>query len=604
MSNRKKLGRVQKRKQKLAKKEKERKQNERRQSASTTAENLAFLANSLRKEIRAMWTQEKVEAMGTEAIIEKLDELGIDFDEANFRSTLQDFYSPSDVAEHLWDEELHSLRGLDDDFPRMAACVLWQRFCPEIANTQTIIQGIREGDDLLDHGEVGAACDRWLQVWNDLKSRFLRGTKTVDTVEDRVGDYYSINSWLVSIEMELGNAGLDNPEYVQKRIQFCTEVSELLPDSPTDFLERMGCGVAESHFMLGNAQMGEAAFEALTSKLPNVSWVLYATWGDLWRGRFRSKVPADLERASELYEQAAALASPGDLENINRRIEELPFNIKRQERSKAMSLDSPKTIEPIVAESGQMDHPQAIKWEFGPDIPTHDWFEGMDLSDPWGVGEAIESFIFWMEDKRFLTWEAVAAHEQGLPLTELQRRELDGLISFGDPDDDQILSINGIERPSESWDVILNRTVEHLLIEPFDTSEAVDEVSYEGWERLVACLAEHGEGLSLPPGITRPIDVIPKELQHKLWLQGCFCGLSEFDSEELPSTRDEEGDQMDGFIKDLRRCKDSVAYFDLTPVSLLDRVKFKEKDRQPFVRILCERLGMKSAQEKIAPRLQ
>ena len=49
--------------------------------------------------------------------------------------------------------------------------------------------------------------------------------------------------------------------------------------------------------------------------------------------------------------------------------------------------------------------------------------------------------------------------------------------------------------------------------------------------------------------------------------------------------------------------RESVAYFDLTPISLLERVKFKEKDQQPFVTILCERLGMKSPRENIAPHL-
>ena len=116
MSNRKKLKRVQKRKQKLAKRENE---SQKRKTGKAAVgfrkrdENLFFLAESLRKGLRRMWTQEKIEAMTTEDIIKKLNEFRIDFDEAMFRSTLQDFYSPIDLAEDLWGDEIHSIKGQD-----------------------------------------------------------------------------------------------------------------------------------------------------------------------------------------------------------------------------------------------------------------------------------------------------------------------------------------------------------------------------------------------------------------------------------------------------------------------------------------------------------
>ena len=70
-----------------------------------------------------------------------------------------------------------------------------------------------------------------------------------------------------------------------------------------------------------------------------------------------------------------------------------------------------------------------------------------------------------MEDDRFLTWEAVVCHEQGLPLTRQQKAVLSELINFGDPDDEQILYLNEIPRTTEPWYEILRKIAPRLLVE-------------------------------------------------------------------------------------------------------------------------------------------
>jgi hypothetical protein len=53
--------------------------------------------------------------------------------------------------------------------------------------------------------------------------------------------------------------------------------------------------------------------------------------------------------------------------------------------------------------------------------------------------------------------------QQGIPLTPRQKVALGDLLDFNDAEDDQVLYINEIPRPSEPWHVILNRIVPHLL---------------------------------------------------------------------------------------------------------------------------------------------
>src|SRR5947209_16808368 len=97
-----------------------------------------------------------------------------------------------------------------------------------------------------------------------------------------------------------------------------------------------------------------------------------------------------------------------------------------------------------------------MRWDFGPDVPTHDFLEEGPLDDPWNLQQAVQNFVSWVEEGQSLTWEAVVCEEQGLPLTAGQKKALRSLLSFND-EDDQILYIDEIPRPSEPWYIILNK---------------------------------------------------------------------------------------------------------------------------------------------------
>src|SRR4051794_36396166 len=139
-----------------------------------------------------------------------------------------------------------------------------------------------------------------------------------------------------------------------------------------------------------------------------------------------------------------------------------------------------------------------MRWEFGPDIPTHDFLEQGPLDDFCNLQEAVENFVSWVEEGQFLTWEAVVCEEQGLPMTAGHKKALRSLLSFNDEEDDEILYIDEIPRPSEPWYVILNKIVPYLLIEPFQTFDMHEEVQCAGWGQIMTALREHGQGLSLP----------------------------------------------------------------------------------------------------------
>ncbi len=250
------------------------------------------------------------------------------------------------------------------------------------------------------------------------------------------------------------------------------------------------------------------------------------------------------------------------------------------------------------------DRPLPLKWEFGPDIPIYDFIKDYRLDDPSGVEEAVEDFISKMEKDDFLAWEAVMAEEQGLPLTKKQEAALGELLDFSDGGDNRVLYIDEIPRPIEPWHVILNKIVPHILVEPIRTADAHYGVHCEGWRNLVDCLAEHGDGLSLPQGVSSSLEVVPIGLRHTLWLQDCFDALSGLGQyEDLTLENEEQQDRIDEFIAAMRKHGDSVQFFNLTLDSLLERVVLPERDRPIFVKMMQDKLGMKAKTDQIADYL-
>lgn len=244
----------------------------------------------------------------------------------------------------------------------------------------------------------------------------------------------------------------------------------------------------------------------------------------------------------------------------------------------------------------------SIRWEFDPETPTYDFFEGLSLDNAWDLQEVVENFIFRLEDERFATWEAVVCEEQGLPLTPEQKKLLDDLLNFDDPDDDQILYVNGIPRPSEPWHAILNKIVPHLLLDPYVPWAVHEDVQVGGWNRLLWALRKYGRRLSLPEGASSVEEVVPAELRHRLWLQDTFDALAGLRGNEK-SNLTEQPWRIDEFIQNLRDRKESVEYLGLTLNSLLSYVVLPERDRPLFLQMMKEKLELTDDDERIADRL-
>jgi len=234
-------------------------------------------------------------------------------------------------------------------------------------------------------------------------------------------------------------------------------------------------------------------------------------------------------------------------------------------------------------------------------VPVYDFLEDHDLDTEWGLGECLDNLMFSIEEGYFLRWEAVVREEQGLPLTKKQQESLDDLESFSDDEDESIHYIGDSPRPSEPWYETVKRVVPKLVLNPFKTYEIYNEIYHEEWPRIAECLQEHAQDLSLPEGITSPIDVIPPEIRHRLWLQYCFDVLSGLGQEEELTLADEDQKswRIEAFVNALKECKDSVQYFDLDLEKLFKLMRLPPKDEGILSESMLLELGMESPSEKL-----
>ena len=237
------------------------------------------------------------------------------------------------------------------------------------------------------------------------------------------------------------------------------------------------------------------------------------------------------------------------------------------------------------------------------DIPTYDFFENRNLSNHADLEDIIDHIIDDFENGHFLAWDAVIRMEQGLHLNARHKDALSGLTNFGEDDEPQILYIDDLPRPSEPWYEIIRKVVPHLLIDQFVTYESSFGVITEGWPDVAYEIEENGKYLTLPDAIEYTIDIIPVEIQHKLWIQSCLGDFRGIGQEADLTLNNKEMDYIDEFIGSLEECKDSVEFLNLSLQKILKILVFPHEERQIFILEMIMKLGLSSTRDLIAEYL-
>ena len=275
------------------------------------------------------WSFKEISQIPTDKIIEKLVMCGIPFSMDEFLIDVHNHYGSGDIYKKWKNRYSITTTGFDGDFPWMAADVLWRRLAPEMISTEMLDDWMQEGYDLIEKRDEVGGCTIWLKVWEELKKRFTPEIRTIEDTDKVFSGSQSLFNWCQDLEMELGNAAIEDGKMHLERIRYCGEFLDHFPDSEY-FVQEMGKARAESLVMSGKVEEGEKAFQNLIVKYPKNPW-FYIYWGDLYAGfgigrGGRDSMESDPQKADELYRKALEIES--DEVGIRDTIEERIRNLK------------------------------------------------------------------------------------------------------------------------------------------------------------------------------------------------------------------------------------------------------------------------------------
>ncbi|HZM82134.1 MAG TPA: hypothetical protein VFC19_40965, partial [Candidatus Limnocylindrales bacterium] len=282
-----------------------------------TMERLAREAVGPRGAGRSRPYRDDAQSLTDTQLLDKLRGFGIELDRAGLEALCQDALSAQEVASRLVG---HHVSDAEQDSPEvdwiwLAVLALWQRWWPAKPCLETIDDKIQDGYARLEH-DRGVATDRWLDAWSDvLYLCDATGLTTIAGFDERFPMTQSLFNWHQDLEMELGNAGLDDQAKLRARIAVGEEIMSRFTDCDRLVSENWRRAIAEAWFWLGETAKADQLYRDWLGDDPQ--------WGSGWIGWASGYMPpsgkgllTDDQRAEELLRQGYGVTGVRDRDAI------------------------------------------------------------------------------------------------------------------------------------------------------------------------------------------------------------------------------------------------------------------------------------------------
>lgn len=253
-------------------------------------------------------------------LLGKLAAFKIDLDRESCRRHCSQALSAEEVAGSL--ENSAAFRAADRTIHRdwlwLSLTVLWERWFPDLPSFERLDDRIQEGYLLLDRDRA-AACDRWLEAWTDVLALAEKSSfRSLEEFDESFGGTQSIFNWIQDFEMELHNAGREEPSYHPRRFDVCEQFLRRFAPSDSLLVESMRRAMAESCFESGDRARGDALFEQWLKADPQWGWG-WIGWSDCYN-LFAATGNKDLKKAEALLKKGLAVRNVRDREDIVERL--------------------------------------------------------------------------------------------------------------------------------------------------------------------------------------------------------------------------------------------------------------------------------------------
>ena len=194
---------------------------------------------------------------------------------------------------------------------------------------------MQSGYELLSLHQTAAGCDYWLRAWELVKKLATPDMRRVEAFDDNYSELLqSVSNWSQDLEMELHNAGVDDPVYAERRIRYVQEYLAQFPEDEADRQISFRRAEGEALWRLGRIKDAETVYQQLVETYPDHAWG-YIGWSDqyyMW-----SNTPHDYKRAEKILRQALARPTLDDPDSVQNRLTEL-FEQRKIARQKSKTM--------------------------------------------------------------------------------------------------------------------------------------------------------------------------------------------------------------------------------------------------------------------------
>jgi tetratricopeptide (TPR) repeat protein len=191
---------------------------------------------------------------------------------------------------------------------------------------------MQEGYEKQEKNDSAGACKVWLEVWKNISN--IMNSKRMRSLNEFDGLFrgtQSLFNWVQDLEMELGNAGVEEKKFFEERILFCEEFINPFPREDSLVIENMKRAIAESYFEIGQPEKAETLFKKWLHKDPKWGWG-WIGWSDsYWLYCGESK---NYERAEELLREGLSVKNVRDRNDLLERLESLYSETGKEEEAK------------------------------------------------------------------------------------------------------------------------------------------------------------------------------------------------------------------------------------------------------------------------------
>ena len=166
-----------------------------------------------------------------------------------------------------------------------------------------IDEKIASGYQYLASDETVKACDMLLDAWEDIKV-LMAEEQIRDLVE--LEDQYQWTEFLFNyvqdLEAQLHNAGIENEQYIPKRVRYCEELLKVCGDKDELLIENTRRAIADSHYALGNEQECDRLYSMWLTSDPGWGWG-HIGWSDCYHFGTK-KIAANHVKAEDIISKA------------------------------------------------------------------------------------------------------------------------------------------------------------------------------------------------------------------------------------------------------------------------------------------------------------